>query len=61
MNGKRTARVGIGVGNIYQRIHIMYPEGGDLRIYSKKDRGTVVQMVIPQDRQAEQVWDKKEE
>ena len=24
LNGKRTARVGIGVGNIYQRIHIMY-------------------------------------
>ena len=61
LNSKRTARVGIGVGNIYQRIHIMYPKGGDLRIYSKKDRGTVVQMVIPQDRQAEQVWDKKEE
>ena len=61
LTGSRTARVGIGVGNIYQRIHTMYPDGGDLKIYSKKDKGTVIQMIIPQDRQAELVWEKKEE
>ena len=44
---RKTARVGIGLGNIYKRIHIMY-EKGDLRIYSRKDCATAVQMIIPQ-------------
>lgn len=44
-----TAKVGIGVGNIYKRIAAMY-EDGDFRIYSKSGNGTVVQMVIPQER-----------
>lgn len=43
----RTARVGIGLGNIYQRIHAMYQEGR-VYIYSTRGRGTVIQMVIPQ-------------
>lgn len=42
-----TAKVGIGLGNIYQRIHTMYRDG-ELKIYSKKGRGTVIQLVIPQ-------------
>lgn len=42
-----TAKVGIGLGNIYKRIRTMY-KNGDFRIYSRKGRGTVVQMVIPQ-------------
>lgn len=45
---RRTADVGIGLGNIYQRIQTMY-ENGDLKIYSKKGRGTVIQMTIPQE------------
>lgn len=44
---RSTARVGIGLGNIYQRIHTMYSQGR-MYIYSRKDKGTVVQMVIPQ-------------
>lgn len=42
-----TARIGIGLGNIYHRIQAMY-HGGDFRIYSKEGKGTVVQVVIPQ-------------
>lgn len=48
MKGKRTAGIGIGLGNIYQRIHTMY-RGGDLKLFSKDGCGTVVQMTIPQD------------
>ncbi len=44
----RTAKVGIGLGNIYKRIHSMYREG-DLQIYSRPGRCTVVQLRIPQD------------
>lgn len=47
---RRTARVGIGLGNIYKRIHAMY-SGGDLKIYSRRGRGTVIQMTIPQNGQ----------
>lgn len=46
-----TARIGIGLGNIYHRIHAMYQEG-DLQIYSKEGNGTVVQVLIPQKEQA---------
>ena len=38
---------GIGLGNISRRISILYPEG-DLRIYSRPNRGTVIQCIIPQ-------------
>lgn len=44
---RRTAKIGIGLGNIYKRVHIMY-EQGDVQIYSKKDCGTVILMKIPQ-------------
>ena len=46
LKGHRTARVGIGLGNIYQRIKSMY-EDGDLKIYSKAGKGTVVQIILP--------------
>lgn len=36
-------KTGIGLGNIYKRLHTMY-EDGELYIYSKKGCGTVVQM-----------------
>ena len=48
LKNSHTAKVGIGLGNIYQRIQTMYQNGG-LRIYSKKGRGTVIQMTIPQE------------
>ena len=44
---RRTAKVGIGLGNIYKRVHLMY-EHGDVQIYSKKECGTVILMKIPQ-------------
>lgn len=40
---------GIGLGNISSRIFMLYPEG-DVRIYSRQGRGTVIQFVIPQNR-----------
>ena len=46
LKGHRTARVGIGLGNIYQRIKSMYEDGG-LRIYSRAGKGTVVQIILP--------------
>lgn len=47
LQSRRTSKVGIGLGNIYRRIHIMY-EGGSMRIYSREGCGTTVQMKIPQ-------------
>lgn len=47
---RSTARIGIGLGNIYHRIHAMYSRG-HFRIYSKEGKGTVVQVVIPQTEQ----------
>lgn len=44
---RKPAGAGIGLGNIYKRLHMMY-EGADLRVFSKKGMGTVVQMRIPQ-------------
>jgi len=44
---RKTVGVGIGLGNIYKRLHMMY-EGADLKIFSKEGMGTVVQMRIPQ-------------
>lgn len=49
---RKTSRVGIGLGNIYHRIHAMY-QNGDFRIYSREGAGTVVQVVIPQKEPAE--------
>ena len=48
LKARRTGKVGIGLGNIYKRIHILY-EDGDMRIYSRAGCGTVVQMIIPQE------------
>ena len=39
--------LGIGLGNICRRVEMMYPDGA-YHIYSKPDRGTVIQFVIPQ-------------
>ena len=44
---------GIGLGNISRRISMLYPEG-DLRIYSKPNRGTVIQCLIPQKTRGEE-------
>ena len=47
MKEHRTAKIGIGLGNIYKRVHMMYQKG-DLRIYSREGKGTVIQLMIPQ-------------
>lgn len=38
---------GIGLGSVYHRLKLHYPEVGDLKIYSKKGRGTVVILTMP--------------
>lgn len=43
--GRKTSRIGIGLGNIYKRIHMLYKDA-DLQIYSREGRGTVIQMKI---------------
>ena len=47
MAERRTAKIGIGLGNIYKRIHMIY-QGGDLQIYSCEGKGTIIQMILPQ-------------
>ena len=42
-----TQRLGIGLGNIYKRIHGMY-ENGVVEVYSKLNEGTVIKLIIPQ-------------
>lgn len=49
MKERRTSRIGIGLGNIYKRIHMMYKQG-EFRIVSIEGRGTVIQMFIPQEK-----------
>jgi len=43
---KGTSRTGIGLGNIYKRVHTMYRDG-QVKIYSREGRGTVIQMWLP--------------
>lgn len=49
MKERRTSKIGIGLGNIYKRIHMMYKQG-EFRITSREGRGTVIQMFIPQEK-----------
>lgn len=46
LKNQTTAKVGIGLGNIYQRIHKMY-NGGEVNIYSRWGCGTAVLLSIP--------------
>ncbi len=46
LSSRKTSRAGIGLGNIYKRIHIMYL-GGDMKIYSRENCATAIQMIIP--------------
>lgn len=44
---RKTSKIGIGLGNIYKRLHMMY-EGAEVELYSRAGVGTIVQMKIPQ-------------
>lgn len=46
LDSERTGR-NIGLGNIYRRMAMLYPDG-ELKVYSKEGRGTIVQLKIPQ-------------
>lgn len=46
LKSEKTGR-SIGLGNIYHRMRMLYPQG-QMRIYSQKGKGTVVQFRIPQ-------------
>ena len=45
-SSEQTGR-GIGLGNIRRRVAMLYPEG-EMHIYSRPGRGTVIQFAIPQ-------------
>jgi len=47
LRGSEQTGQGIGLGNISRRIEMLYPEG-KLTVYSRQNRGTVVQCAIPQ-------------
>lgn len=59
-SGKTGQEVHIGVGNVYQRIKSLYPDG-DMRIESTENVGTTVTMVIPQQTTQKGVSDGNEE
>ena len=42
---KEDGKTGIGLGNIYRRIHAMYQDG-NVEVYSRKDAGTVIKIQI---------------
>ena len=42
------SRESIGVGNVYRRFKIMYPEG-QFTIYSRENKGTLIKLQIPKD------------
>lgn len=46
LHNKDDKRHGIGIGNIYRRIYAMY-ENGQMDIYSRKNVGTIVRIIIP--------------
>ena len=46
LNSEKTGK-SIGLGNIYRRIAMLYPNG-ELKVYSREGRGTIVQLKIPQ-------------
>ncbi len=48
MKERHTSKIGIGLGNIYQRVHTMYQKG-EMRIYSQRGKGTVIQIRLSQE------------
>lgn len=52
--GRNTSKIGIGLGNIYKRLQMMY-QGAELKILSKEGMGTMIQMWIPEKKEREYV------
>lgn len=46
LHDKNDGKRGIGIGNIYRRIYAMY-ENGQMDIFSRKNVGTIVRIIIP--------------
>jgi sensor histidine kinase YesM len=49
LDSEKTGR-GIGLGNIFRRIGALYPDGG-MKIYSRENSGTIIQLFIPQNQE----------
>ncbi len=43
----QNGKLGIGLGNIFKRVHGMYDKG-KIDLYSRHDKGTIVKLIIPQ-------------
>lgn len=48
LGDENKGRIGIGLGNVWKRVHALYP-GSVVHIYSKKDYGTAVRIEIPEE------------
>lgn len=48
---EETGRTGIGLFNIYKRVHSMYDNGG-MQIRSKAGVGTIISITIPDERES---------
>ena len=49
LDSEKTGR-GIGLGNIFRRVGALYPDGG-MKIYSRENCGTIIQLFIPQNQE----------
>ena len=49
LDSEKTGR-GIGLGNIFRRVGALYPDGG-MKIYSRENCGTIIQLYIPQNQE----------
>lgn len=53
--GSKESKNGIGMSNIYQRLKLFYGEVVEFDVQSKRNQGTVITIVVPDD-----VWEDKE-
>lgn len=53
--GSKESKNGIGMSNIYQRLKLFYGEAVEFDVQSKRNQGTVITIVVPDD-----VWEDKE-
>lgn len=53
MKNTHTSHAGIGFGNIYKRIRMMYKKG-DMKIYSVENKGCLIEMTVPENEEKEE-------